>query len=75
MFACTFGSAMNVSFDRMKRPTHEKEKQYILNKIEFLLSAKRNETSPLKECIKRPQNIFATAQDIMSTDRIQVLKN
>ena len=66
---------MNVSFDRMKRSTHEKEKQYILNKIEFLLSAKRNETSPFKEFIKRPKNIFATGQEITSTDRIRVLKN
>ena len=66
---------MNVSFDRMKCSAHEKEKQYILNKIEFLLSAKRNETSPLNLFIKRPQNIFATAQDIMGTDRIRVLKN
>ena len=61
---------MNVSFDRMKCSAHEQEKQYILNKIEFLMSAKRNKTSLLKVCIKRSQKSLQ-----LDKSRIRVLKS
>ena len=43
------------------------------DRVSFVCQEKLNFS--FKEFIKRPQDIFTTGQDIMSTDRIRVLKN